>query len=265
MTILLAAIDDSAACRPILEVAIRVAKLIGADPVAVHVQHLGSGPTARATAQSLDVPLFVRDGDTVEEVCAARDQLKAVAVAVGTRSLPGGRAPAGHVPMALARQMDMPLIVVPPETVNRQIERIVVALDGNVENKMVLALAEQLSLVEEPEIVAVHVFRPEKLPSFGDDPTFETEVWAREFLRHMTSDAAARVHLDLRVGDPAIQLSAAVRDLDADLIVLAWHRNLSEGHAEIVRRVLETVPVPLVLLDASAADVAAGRAQERQP
>jgi nucleotide-binding universal stress UspA family protein len=158
--------------------------------------------------------------------------------------------------------MTVPLVVVPPDAERVHVERILIALGRNGDAEVALALAEQLSPIdlvgegnegEVADIVAVHVFDPETLPQFGDDPTFEAEEWAREFLRRASSTAAARVHLDLRVGDPAVQVCEAVRDLDADLVVLAWHRAFAQGHAPIVRRVLETVHVPLVLLGAQTA------------
>jgi nucleotide-binding universal stress UspA family protein len=262
MTILLAAIDDSAACRPILQVARWAAKLIHAQLVAVHVQHDGSGETARATAQTLDIPLLVRSGETVAEIGAARQELHAVALAVGARSFPGGAMPAGHVALALAQETTVPMIIVPPDATNHRVDRILIALGRNGDSEIILALAKQLSPANEPDIVAVHVFRPDALPPFGDDPTFEAEVWAREFLRKATSTGAARVHLDLRVGDPAVQVSEAIRDLDADLVVLAWHRDWSDGHARIVRRVLETAHIPLVLLNAQPIDILVGATQE---
>lgn len=262
MTTLLAAIDDSAACRPTLEVAGWAAKLIAADVVAVHVEHDGSGEMARETAQSLNIPFLVRHGDTVAEIGAAGDELHAVAVAVGARSLPGGATPAGHVALALAQQATVPLLIVPPDAATHRIDRILIALGRNDDTGIVLAVAEQLSPIDPPDIVAVHVFRPDALPPFGDDPAFEIEAWTRELLRQATSTAAAHVQLDIRVGEPALQVSEAVRDAKADLVVLAWHRELSEGHARIVRRVLETSHVPLVLLNAQPVDARVGIAQE---
>jgi nucleotide-binding universal stress UspA family protein len=262
MTILLAAIDDSAACRPTLEVAGWAARLIDAELVAVHVQHQGSGETARETAKSLNIPFLVRHGDTVAEIGATGDELHAVVLAVGARSFPGGATPAGHVALELAQLATVPLLIVPPDVANHRIDRILIALGRNGDAGIVLAVAEQLSPIDTPDIVAVHVFRPDALPPFGDDPTFEVEAWTRELLRQATSTAAAHVHLDIRVGDPALQVSEAVRDAKADLVVLAWHRELSEGHAQIVRRVLETSRVPLVLLNAQPVDTPVGVAQE---
>ena len=265
MTSVLAAIDDSAASRPVLQFASWAAQLMDAQLVAVHVQRGGSGETARATAQNLDVPLLVRTGETVAAIGAARRELHAVALAVGARSFPGGASPAGHVALALARETTVPVIVVPPDAANHRVDRILIALGGNDDSEIVLALADRLSAADETDIVALHVFRPDALPPFGDDPTLEAEAWAREFLRKATSTAAAHVHLDIRVGDPAVQVSEAIRDLDADLVVLAWHRELSEGHARTVRRVLETAHVPLVLLNAQPVDTPVGASHERRP
>jgi hypothetical protein len=52
----------------------------------------------------------------------------------------------------------------------------------------------------------------------------------------------------LRVGDPAVEVSKAVHDLDVDMVALLWHRDTSFGHARLVRRVLETSRVPVLLL-----------------
>lgn len=258
MTILLAAVDDSAACRPILNVAAWAARLTGAQLVAVHVQQDGSGETARATAASLDVALIERKGDTVAEIRAAAHELHASGIAVGARSIPGGTSPAGHVALAIAQEATVPVLIVPPDAANHRVDRILIALERDGDSEVVLALAEQLSRAQEPDIVAVHVFSPDEVPPFGDDPTFEAEGWAREFLRRASNTVAAGVQLDIRVGDPAVRISEAVRDLGADLVVLAWHREMSEGHARIVRRVLETMHVPLVLLNAQPVDAQMG-------
>ena len=263
MTIFLAAVDDSAACRPLLLVALRVGELVGAQVIAVHVQQDGSGETARATAEDLNVPLLVRSGETIEEICAARRELHAVAIVVGARSFPGGASPAGHNTLRIAEATAVPLIIVPPDASDERMERILIALGRNGDAEIVLALAEQLRLADDPDIVAVHVFRPDAIPPYGDDPTFEAEVWAHEFLRRATATAIKHVHIELRVGDPAVEVSAAVHELGADLVVLAWHHAISGGHAPIVRRVLETAHVPVVLLDANSVDAPVGASPER--
>jgi len=262
MTILLAALDDSAACRPILEATTWVARLVGAEVVAVHVRENGSGETAREIAGSFDVPIVVRTGDVVAAICDAADDLHAGGIALGTRSTPGGASPAGHIAVAVAEQTTVPVMIVPPERVDRRVDRILIALEGNGDSEMILALAEQLRPASQPDIVAVHVFKPDALPPFGDDPTFEAEAWTHELLRRASNTVAAKVHLDIRVGDPAVRVSEAVRDLEADLVVLAWHRRFSEGHARIVRSVLESAHVPLILLNALPADNRVGAAEK---
>jgi len=56
MTTLIAAIDDSAAALPVLEVAQRIAALLGVDVEALHVPEDGSGSTATAVAAAVGVP-----------------------------------------------------------------------------------------------------------------------------------------------------------------------------------------------------------------
>ena len=68
MSVLLAALDDSVAARPVLAVARRIAPYLGADVVAVHVQEHDSGETARAAASASGVTLLARQGEVVSEL-----------------------------------------------------------------------------------------------------------------------------------------------------------------------------------------------------
>ena len=60
MTAVLAALDDSTAARPVFDVARRLAALLDAEVVAVHVREDGSGATAQAAAAAAGVPFVVR-------------------------------------------------------------------------------------------------------------------------------------------------------------------------------------------------------------
>ena len=53
------------------------------------------------------------------------------------------------------------------------------------------------------------------------------------------------------MGDAADALRDATRELDVDLVVLAWHRDLSGGHGRLVREMLErgSTPVALFAID----------------
>jgi nucleotide-binding universal stress UspA family protein len=158
------------------------------------------------------------------------------------------------VSLQLAQELSIPVFMVPPDAEDRPLERVLVALEGDGERESLLAVARQLD-PGGPDVVAVHVFPPLELPAFSDHPVHETEAWAREFVRRAQGTPYAELELELRVGDPALEVSKAVRDLDVDMVALVWHRDASFGHARLVRRVLETSHVPVLLLPTARAVV----------
>jgi nucleotide-binding universal stress UspA family protein len=248
MSVLLVALDDSAAARPVLDVARRMAPYVRADVVAVHVQENGSGATARAVAESVGVTLCMRSGEIVEELTSALRELHASAIVVGARGVPSGARPCGHVAMGVLEQFATGVVVVPPGAVDRPISRVVVSVEGDGESEALASLIAQLDDLPGPEVVALHVFELTQLPAFGDQPILETEAWASEFLRRIARAPVDRVRLEVRVGDVLETVPEAVRELGADLVVMGWHRRLSGGHGRVVRRMLESSSVPLLLL-----------------
>lgn len=253
MTALLAAVDDSAAARPVLEAAGRLAALLASEVVAVHVRENGSGATARAAAAAAGVPIIVRDpseATVTDEIAAVQREVEAVAVAVGTRGLAGSVRPIGHVALRLVQELPVAVLAVPPAATDHPIGRVLVALEGDGESGAVGSLIDRFGVEGGPEVVALHVFAPEDLPPFGDHPVFETEAWAREFLRRSTGTPSHRMRLEVRVGSVVDIVSGSVDELAADLVVLAWNRSLAAGHGGIVRRVLEAGRAPTLLLPA---------------
>jgi len=248
MSVLLAALDDSVAARPVLAVARRIAPYLGADVVAVHVQEHDSGETARAAASASGVTLLARQGEVVAELEHAQHELHALAIVVGARNAPSGTRPCGHVARGVAEELATAVIVVPPFADDREIKRVVVAVEGDGESDALVAVTASLADRPGPEVIALHVFEPDSLPPFGDDPVHETEARAREFLRRAAVAPIERVRLEVRVGDAVDVFAGAGHDLDADLVMLAWHCDLSGGHGRVVRRVLESSTVPVVLL-----------------
>lgn len=248
MSVLLVALDDSAASRPVLHVAQRISPYVGADVVAVHVRENGSGETARAIADAAEVPLLMRSGDVVHELAAAQHELHALAVVTGARRVPAGAKPAGHVAQRLMQDLVTAVVVVPPDAADRELKRVVVAVEGDHESEALVALITNLEDLPGPEVVALHVFDSDHLPAFGDQPVYETEAWASEFLRRAASVPVDSVRLEVRVGDAANMIPSSIIELDADLVVMGWHCNFADGHADVVRHTLEVARVPLLLL-----------------
>ena len=253
MNILLAAVDDAAAAKPVLETAIRLTHYLPSNVVAIHVTENGNGATAQALAESAGVMFEVRKGgDVGTELVAAMHELDAAAIVIGARRANFTAMPAGHVALDVAQHTRRPVIIVPPDTVDREWERVLVAVEGDGESETLGIFANSVQPDHWPEVVALHVFEADAMPMFADQPAYETAAWAEEFLHRVPSANQERVRLEVRVGNAADVVRDTAREVSADVVVMAWRRDLSPGHAPIVRELLSKSPVPIVLLAADA-------------
>jgi nucleotide-binding universal stress UspA family protein len=250
MTIV-AAIDDSAAARPVLDFARRLAALFVTDVEAVHVQEDGSGDTVAAIAKAADMSLHVRHGDIVSALRTEIHERGAVALVIGSRGVPVGATPAGHIALDLVQSLDRPVVVVPPHAADRPLRRTLVAVEGDGGSSGLRGLFQWLDRRPPLEIIAIHVIEPSALPPFADSSVHEADAFAREFmiaaLQNVVADTS-RVRFEMRMGDPPRLLFEAARELDVDLVVMAWHQNLAGGHGRLVREMLTSAAVPVALL-----------------
>jgi universal stress protein family protein len=227
---IIAAIDDGAAARPVLAAAAAVAAVVGATVEVVHVRaSIGHG--------ALSIMVEMASADDV------------VGVVVAARGVPGGEQLVGPVGGVLLTSLDKPILVVPPEAqVMTGLRRVLVPMEGNPATAHALRTTIRLAAASELEVVVLHVYEKASLPAFEDQPQYETEVWAAEFLARYVPIAPQAVRLELRVGVPAEQVLAVASEVGADLIALGWTQDLSPGRAKIVRPVIERSLIPVLLL-----------------
>jgi hypothetical protein len=250
MTIL-AALDDSPAAQPVLDTARRIGSLLEVPVAAVHVQGDDSGQHASAVAAAAEVPLHQCHGDVAEALRTEVAERGATVLVIGARAVAAGASPAGHIALEMVQSLDCTTVVVPPGTVDRPLRRVLVAVEGDGESEGLRGLFDHLGDLAAPEVIALHVIEPSALPPFADSPVLEADAFKREFgIRSAGTvlDDPSRVRFEMRVGDAVETLSDATRELDADLVVLAWHRDLSEGHGRMVREALAGARVPIALL-----------------
>ena len=114
MRTVLAALDCSAADRPVIETALGVAELLGASVKAVHV---GEGPavTAEGAASMAGGPLQLLAGPVAKTLLAELHAPEVAAGVLGARGVPMGRRPAGGTVLEVLEHTDKPVVVVPPE------------------------------------------------------------------------------------------------------------------------------------------------------
>jgi nucleotide-binding universal stress UspA family protein len=252
MNTLLAAIDDAMTAQPVLQTATRLTHYLDSNVVAVHVSEDGGGATARALADAAGVMFEARRGDAATELVNAMHDLDAVAIVIGARDANWAAMPAGHVALDVAQHTRRPVVIVPPDTVDHDWQRVLVAVQGDGESETLGIFAESLRPDRWPEVVALHVFEANAMPMFADQPTYETAAWVEEFMHRVPSANQDRVRLEVRVGNAADVVRDTAREVGADVVVMAWRRDLSPGHAPIVRELLSKSPVPVVLLASDA-------------
>lgn len=251
MSELVAAIDDSAAARPVLLAAREIARMFGDSLEALYVQQDEAGRTAKDLATALDVPLTVRRGDPLTEILAAASADDVRGIVVGARRFPSGARPASRVALEVIRSCQKPVIVVPPTATVRTggTHRLLVPLDGQGETASAMrALLARLVPDAKLEIIAAHVFEPDNVPPFSDQAGHETDAWSQEFLQRWLAADTTDVALELRVGNAAEALRDIAQEVDADVIAMGWKQQLSPSRSQVVSTLVAESNVPLVLV-----------------
>lgn len=254
MRTVLAAIDASAAARPVLETALGFAELTGASVEAVHVGD-GATDTPASLADRAGVPLRMLQGpvdDALLDALAAPDVIAAV---LGARGTPAGRRPTGRTALRILERAGKPIVVVPPEAVGpspRPIRRLLIPLEGTQRSSRPIEDCLCQLFEREVELVVLHVFTDATMPRVLDRPGRDLELLGDEFLARYCPGAA---RIELRTGIVGTEVAALSGEDDADLVVLSWSQDISEGHAAVIRDVLNRATVPVVLLPIDAAPV----------
>lgn len=248
MSRIIAAIDNSAAARPTLEAAIRLARKLQVPLQALNVVE-DHAVTARAVAESLEVPFQVRHGVPLDEIVRALRSPDVMAGVLGARSHPAGQRPAGHVALDVVQQVDKPIVLVPPDFRLPDSDapgRVLVPLNGTTMSARAVEQTAEVFAGRGIDIVVLHVFDSSTIPAFWDQPQHEGEEWGGEFLERFCQTEGA--HLELVAGEPGLTVTDLARRPDIDLIALGWSQDLSPGHARTVREVLSQSSVPIMLV-----------------
>jgi nucleotide-binding universal stress UspA family protein len=247
VTTILAAVDNSAACAPVLAMASALAPVLGASVRAVEVAD-EPGRTVEACTCRQGIPLTVVPGDPLERIVELAADDDVVAVVVGTRGRPVGRHPVGHTALALADRLDKPVVMVPPDAVvPDHLGRVLIAMGGSQAKARGLRRAVRIAAGAGVELVVVHVDDEDSIPSFSDQVQHETAAYAHEFIARYCG-GAADVRLESRVGDPAREILAAAEDVHPELLALGWPPADEPHRGDVVREVLERSPVPVLLV-----------------
>ncbi|HEX9097830.1 MAG TPA: universal stress protein [Candidatus Dormibacteraeota bacterium] len=247
----IAAVDNTAAAGPVIDTALSIASIFGADVEAVHVREDGV-TTVTALAKAAKVPLRLLEGPPAQTLIGALRDSPTLLGVLGIRRTAAGHHPIGHIVLDVVQHANRPVVAVPPQSgprIPRPLRRLLVPLDGtavaaNAVDEMVQQLCEC-----GVQVLALHVFDAERVPRFSDQPQHEVEVWEREFLARYCRQPGTRLHTRRGWASSAV-LEVATAE-HADMIALGWAQDLSPGKAAVVRDVLRKATVPVILLPLS--------------
>ena len=249
MSLVLAAIDDSAATAPVIHSAQWFAALFDLDVRAVYVSDDDERRTACLVADAAGTCLETRRGDPVRAIRTAAAAPEVRALAIGTRRLPGHGSPAGHVALDLIRCATKPTLVVSPDALLPRPDRLRVLAPLDEHSESASALRGFLKEIKhrELELVLLRVFEPEHVPRF-DDHGRHNDALIERLVHHGASTESARTRIEMRVGFPASTILDVERGVAADLVVLAWGCDLSGDRASVIKRLLTDARTALLLL-----------------
>lgn len=245
MSTIVAALDASAAARPVLEAARRLAELTGATVEAVHVRDR-STDTPPTFAERAGVPILLLDPPVEPALLDALAAPGVVACVLGARGTPGGRRPVGHTALHVLEHADKPIMVVPPEVVSpNPFRRLLLPLEGTAESSRPVLDVLCPLLVHDVELIVLHAFTEDTLPRFLDRPGRDLQMLGAEFLARYCPDAGRIV---LHTGPAGPRVAEVSDDQHVDLVVLSWAQDASGGRAAVVRDVLARSTTPVLLL-----------------
>jgi nucleotide-binding universal stress UspA family protein len=246
----LAALDNSAAAKPVLATAVTLAELFDAELEALHVRDEGDRVAAGAAAAA-GVPLREIRGVPVERLINAGNRDDVAALVLGARGGRFGKRPLGSTAVAVATSVPKPVAIVPPDATHPgRLHRVLVPLEGTVSTSLAPRAVIELARDAHLDVVVLHVLEEDSLPSFTDQPQHEESAWADEFLARYCLWGMEAATLEMRVGRREEVVPAVAEEVGADLIALGWTRQLAPGRSPVVQAALaRTVPVVLIPVD----------------
>lgn len=245
MSRIVAAIDNSAAARPVLAMARALSVALGGVVEAVHVSEDGD-ETVRSMAEAAGVDLRTLSGDPAEVLESFVSEDDVLALVLGARRGLSGARRTGHLALHLASRTDKPVVTVPPDArAPQRLRKVLVAMEGSPNKVRALQRSIEISTTAGLEIVVVHV--DEEIPAFTDQVQHEAAAYAREFFaRHLIG--APHVTLELRIGVPAVEVVGAAESIGAELIAVGWPHTSDPARGAVAREIVERSPVPVLLV-----------------
>ncbi len=171
----------------------------------------------------------------------------------------------GHVTRAVIERSEVPVLLLPPAY--REAlpwERVLVPVSGEVEADAALALAVRLADALDLEVHVAHVSNThigdENLAArarYADALHHEYPRQLDELVRRVLPRSAPEerrriVDIALCRGDVGDELLEMIERKRVSLLVIGWHGRFMTGHARVLKRLIEAITCPLLLVKPAA-------------
>jgi nucleotide-binding universal stress UspA family protein len=137
------------------------------------------------------------------------------------------------------------------------IQKVVVAVDLTTHSEATACYAAQIAKCFNASLYVAHVYAPEPLYEFGTESAYSLLEEQRQDLRARLDELTEQVQKLVPVcesvflvGEPAEQVSALARDVDADLIVTASHHPTFLGrlfNLDKAPKIMHRAPCPVLV------------------
>jgi len=245
MNTIIAAIDSTAAARPVLETAVRMSELTRADVEAIHV---GEGPNEMLEyiTRRCGVSLRVLAGQVETELLHAIGAPEVIMAVLGARATTAGRRPVGRTALQVLRFAEKPVVIVPPEALSPPpLRRLLVPLEDTARSSQAILEGLCPLVNSDVDLVVLHVFTDATLPRMLNHSERDIETLGSEFIARNLPNAKS---IEMRTGSVSARVIEVTEELGADLVFLSWSQANTSGRATVVQEVLGASGVPVVLV-----------------
>jgi len=262
-------VDGSASTAALILIAGAMAPLWQASLHLLHVANTPLSSEALRTTLGLehtDLAGLVLDsclGDPAEAILRTAAEQKSHLVIMGTHGQTANPAVTlGHVAERVLREARCPVLLVGLEAARSVAApftspvHVLVPLNGTSFGATALAhITRPLSRVG-ALIDVLHVVSPVgtaeagalTLPRYMDEPYHAWQAWRQEFASRLLHPHGVQPNrIRVGVGDPGDEIVRAARQLESQLILLAWKGTLDHDHAQTLRTVLRSAPCPVLV------------------
>ncbi|HEY8370804.1 MAG TPA: universal stress protein [Thermodesulfobacteriota bacterium] len=167
----------------------------------------------------------------------------------------------GHVTHAVLERSPVPVLLLPPAyREDLPWTRVLVPVSGEAEADAALTLAVRLAKALDLGVHVVHVIPPEDGEAdlaararYADALHHEYPCQLKEVVSRALADCTPEEHcrvedVALSYGEVGTELLALIERKRVSLLVIGWHGCLASGRAPVLRRLIESVTAPLLLV-----------------